>query len=183
MVESTNNLDIQNFLQASDFLAHEVLRPLSHIRDSWDLFIDPSANRYENEDGTFAWLFNHLIDQLSRSAPPANYHDFEDRLAEHVQSSLNWKIKKQGNTWINESGKRLDPSDYLFTLEQGGFHPEGLKDLLDAAAGRILAAIKCGQLHFDDMERGHQVILSGVLTAILYHWEPYEELMKQRAGE
>ena len=175
--------EIQHFFQASDFLEHEVLRPLSHIRGGWELRIDPDTGRYEDEEDTFAWLFNHLIDELSRATPPAKYHDSEDRLAEHVKNSLNWKIKKQGNTWINESGKLLAPSDYLATLAQGGFRFEGGQDLMDAAAGRVAAAIHYGQTHFDDMERGHQVILAGVLTAILWHWETYEESMRARAAE
>lgn len=182
MVTKQINPEIRDFFQASDFLAHEVLKPLSHIRDSWDLYIDSDTSKYEVEEGTFAWLFNHLINELSRSSPPAKYHDSEDRLAEHVQKNLNWKIKKQGDTWVNESGKRLAPIDYLVTLEQGGFHLEGIQDLLNAAAGRVMAAIHHGQPHFDEMERGHQVILAGVLTAILYHWEPYEESMRERAS-
>ena len=177
------NPDIQYFFQASDFLEHEVLRPLSHIRGGWELYIDSDTGRYKDEEDTFAWLFNHLIDELARATPPAKYHDSEDRLAEHVQQSLNWKIKKQGNTWVNKSGKRLAPSDYLVTLEQGGFRFEGDQDLLDAAAGRVEAAIRYGHAHFDEMERGHQVILAEVLAAVLYHWEPYEPSMREREAE
>lgn len=182
-IKTNMNSKIQHFFQASNFLEHEVLRPLSHIRAGWDLYIDPVTGRYEDEEDTFAWLFNHLIDELSRSTPPAKYHDSEDCLAEHVQKSLNWRIRKQTGAWVNESGERLTPSDYLATLEQGGFHLEGVQDLLDAAAGRVATAIRYGQLCFDDMERGHQVILAGVLAAILYHWEPYEELIKKKEAE
>ncbi|WP_193090526.1 hypothetical protein [Advenella sp. FME57] len=173
------NPEIQLFFSASDFLEHEVLRPLSHIRGNWDPYVSTETGRYEDEEDSFAWLFNHLIDKLSQTIPPKKYHDSEDRLAEHVQQSLNWKIKKQGNTWINESGSRLASSDYLATLEQGGFRIEGDKDLLDAAAGRVAAAIRYGQTHFDEMEQGHQVILAGVLAAILFHWESFEETIRE----
>jgi len=52
-----------------------------------------------------------------------------------------------------------------------------------AAAGRVHAAIQNGQMHFDEMERSHQVILAGVLAAILYHREPYEGVKNLNTGE
>jgi hypothetical protein len=177
------NQQVLNFFRASEFLEHEVLRPLSHIRGGWALYVDPDTEKYEDEEDTFAWLFNHLVDKLSQATPPTNYHDSEDRLGEHVQRSLNWRIRKQGGIWVNESGNRLSPNDYLATLEQGGFRLEGDQDLLDAAAGRVRAAIRHGHTHFDEMERGHQVILAGVLAAILYHWEPHEYSMRKSAAE
>ena len=176
-------LEIHSFFEASDFLEYEVLRPLSHIRGGWGLYVDHTTGRYEDEEDTFAWLLNHLIDELCSSAPAARYHDSEDRLAEHVQESLNWKIKKVGNQWLNEKSVRLAPSDYLAALEQGGFQINGEKNLLEAASGRVAAAIRHGHAHFDEMERGHQVILAGVLATILYHWEPYEEEMRASAAE
>jgi hypothetical protein len=165
---------ILGFFEASDFLEHEVLRPLSHIRPGWELFVDPTTGRYKDEEGTFAWLFNHLIKRISKSTPPDKYHDSEDRLAEHVQTSLNWKMSKHRGIWRNAAGHRLAPNDYLVTLEQGGFKIDGIEDLIAAASGRVHAALQYGQRHFDDMERGHQVILAGVLAAILYHWDPIE---------
>lgn len=177
------NSEIRLFFAASDFLEHEVLRPLYHTRNGWELYVDSDTGRYEDEEDTFAWLLNHLIDELGRAEPPTKYHDSEDGLAEHVQKSLNWRVKKHENVWKNESGERLHPNDYLATLEQGGFRFDGDRDLLDAAAGRVAAAIRHGHIHFDEMERGHQVILAGVLAAILYHWEPYEEAMRERAAE
>ena len=66
-------------------------------------------------------------------------------------------------------------------LEQGGFKTDGDSDLILAAAGRIKAAIERGQRHFDDMERSHQVVLAGVLAAILYHREPQEDWYRQQA--
>ena len=177
------NQQILGFFTASEFLEHEVLRPLSHIRGGWELCTDPDTGRYDDEEGTFAWLFDHLIDELALAIPPAKYHDTEDRLAEHVQRSLNWRIRKQGAAWVNENGKRLSPNDYLATLEQGGFKLDGHEDLLDAAAGRVSAALRHGHVHFDEMERGHQVILAGVLAAILYHWDPHEDSMRKAAAE
>jgi hypothetical protein len=178
------NIDnVKEFFGPSDFMEHEVLRPLSHIRANWELQIDSETGRYLEEDDSFAALFNALIDELADTRPPLRYHDNEDRLGEHVQKHLNWKIRKSEGTWVNQDGSRLHPSDYLALLEQGGFDNQGVSNLILAAAGRVHAAIKRGQMHFDDMERSHQVILAGVLAAILYHRETYEEVKNLNSGE
>ena len=160
---------VLDFFAPSDFMEHEVLRPLSHIRGGWELQIDDDTGRYLEEEGTFAGLFNALVDELAAASPPSRYHDNEDRLGEHVQKTLNWKIRKSGNAWVNDDGSRMHSSDYLALLEQGGFDEYGVEDLVEAAAARVHAAIHRNQLYFDDMERSHQVILAGVLAAILYH--------------
>ena len=167
--------NIREFFEPGDYMEHEVLRPLSHIRANWELQIDSESGRYLEEEDSFAALFNALIDELATTQPPLRYHDNEDRLGEHVQKHLNWKIRKAGSTWVNQEGSRLHPSDYLALLEQGGFDHDGIPNLVLAASGRIQAALERGQYHFDDMERSHQVILAGVLGAILYHREPYEK--------
>jgi hypothetical protein len=171
-----NNIKI--FFEPSEFMEHEVLRPLSHIRGNWDLYIDSESGRYIEEEDSFATLFNALIDELAVTQTPLRYHDNEDRLGEYVQRHLNWKIKKSGSTWVNQDGSRLHSSDYLALLEQGAFDYQGIHNLVLAASGRVHAAIQRGQMHFDDMERSHQIILAGVLGAILYHREPYEEVEK-----
>jgi len=174
---------IRRFFEASDFIEHEVLRPLSHIRGNWELIVDQETGRYLDEEDSFAWLFNHLIDEFEQAKPPARYHDSEDQLGEEVQRRLNWNISKGNGVWVNKDGNRLHPSDYLAMLEQGAFKADGVGELVLAAAGRIHAAIARGQSHFDDMERSHQVILAGVLAAILYHREPYEGWIRNEAGE
>lgn len=174
---------IRRFFDPSDFMDHEVLRPLSHIRANWELTWDDQTGRYLDEEDSFAWLFGNLIDDLEQAKPPARYHDSEDRLGEEVKQRLNWKIQKRNGIWVNENGARLHPSDYLMLLEQGAFKAAGINDLVEAAAGRIHAAIRRGQVHFDDMERSHQVVLAGVLAAVLYHREAYEGDIRQQAGE
>lgn len=170
-----NKNNIIRFFEISDFIAHQILRPLSHIRPNWELQIDYKTGRYLEEEFSFAALFNALIDELATIHPPLQYHDNEDRLGEYVQKHHNWKIQKSGSTWVNQDGSRLNPSDYLALLEQGGFDIQGIRNLVLAASGRVHAAIRKGQMHFDNMERSHQVILAGVLAAILYHQERYEE--------
>jgi len=172
---------VRHFFEASDFTDHEVLRPLSHIRPNWELAIDSTTGIYVDEEGSFAWLLSHLIDELTLAVPPSRYHDTEDRLGEHVQKSLNWNIRKHCGIWVNADGVRLNPSDYLALLEQGAYKKDGDADLVEAASGRVWAAILRGQICFDEMERSHQVILAGVLAAILYHREPHEGTYRERA--
>lgn len=71
--------------------------------------------------------------------------------------------------WVDKDGAQLSKNSYLSLLERGGFKFDREADLVTAAAGRIRAAIQYKQLHYDDMEPTHQVILAGVLANILYH--------------
>ena len=160
---------IQNFFVSSDWVDRFVLRPLSHIRQNWELTWDSESNEYSAEEDSFAELLNLLIHEIENTSPPARYHDNEDILANHVQQNLNWGIRKHGKTWANADGNRLGPNDYLALLEQGAFHDIDQTKLIAAASGRIHAAIARGQTHFDEMEMSHQYILAGVLSVILYH--------------
>lgn len=151
---------IINFFDNSCFLDYMVLRPLSHIKGNWELTWDPVNNQYMAEEDSYAEQLNQLICEIEQSNP-GRYHDNEDSLAEYVIKSLNWQLKKEGSKWKGE--------DYPVILEQGGFHDPYEKNLILAAAGRISAAIKHGQKHFDEMERSHQEILAAILAIILYH--------------
>ena len=104
---------IKVFFANSDLLDYMVLRPLSHINMSWELTWSREDNEYEREEGTFAFILNDLITEISLTIPLAKYHDNEDCLALYVKQSLNWNIYKKGNRW--EGG------DYQSMLEQGGF--------------------------------------------------------------
>ena len=152
---------IRDFFANSETLDYLSLRQLSHITLSWELFWDHEKNEYVREDGSFASLLNDLIEEMSAIIPPAKYHDHEDVLAQYVIEKLNWDIKKVGNRWIG--------GDYQSILEQGGFNDLEERNLVQAATGRVVAAIDHGQLHFDEMEEGHQKILAGVMAIILYH--------------
>ncbi len=163
------NTPIHEFFSYNDLLDYEVLRPLSHIKPYWELTWNFDDEVYECEDGSFARQFNELIAELATFKPPAKYHDHEDVLAQYVQKHLNWGIRKVGSTWVNKDGTRLHPSDYIVTLEQGGFQDVDERELIAAASGRIHAAIIRGQIHYDEVEESHRRILAGVLSAILYH--------------
>ncbi|MBC7523917.1 MAG: hypothetical protein H7239_05715 [Flavobacterium sp.] len=152
---------IENFFYKSHFLDMFVLKPLWMIRGTWDLFWDTDSKRYLVEEDSFGNEINDLISELESISPPENYHDNEDILAEYVDKKLNWGMKKIKKKWIG--------ADYKVILEQGGFGDIDEKNLVLAASGRIHAAIKFGQKHFDEMENGHMIILSNVLSIILFH--------------
>ena len=131
------------FFYNSDDLDRMVLRPLSHIRPNWELTWDNNTKEYAIEENSYAEQLNKLIDEIEKSNTPAKYHDNEDILAEYVKSNLNWGVKKVNNRWVG--------GEYSSILEQGGFSDTDEVNLILAASGRMRAAIKFGQLHFDDM--------------------------------
>lgn len=131
--------EITKFFANSDLLDFMVLRPFSHINTSWELTWNSEANEYEREEGTFAPLLNDLITELSTSVPPTKYHDNEDCLAECVKESRNWNIYKEGKRWFGD--------DYVSILEQGGFKDINEGNFVQAARGRIEAALGNGQHH------------------------------------
>ena len=152
---------MKSFFLQSIVFDHQVVRPLSHILPNWELTWDDTTGKYVEEEDSYAKLLNVLISELDSTIPPSKYHDNEDRLAEYVKKSLNWKIYKKGNRWLG--------MDNFSILEQGGFQDIDQNELLLAAAGRIKAAKNRGQFHFDDMEKSHREMLAAVITIILYH--------------
>ena len=155
---------MRNFFAKSDYLDMMVLRPLSHILPNWELTWNNKTNKYVVEKNSYAKKLNHLLLEIERINPPKRYHDNEDFLAEYVKINLKWPVTKKGNKWIC--------GDYSSLLEQGGFGDINEKNLIQAASGRIHAAIRHGQNHFDDMEEGHMKILASVISIILYHRSP-----------
>jgi hypothetical protein len=155
------SLRMSPFFENSTLLDHAVLRPLSHIKDNWELTWDPETGAYADEENSYAVMLNDLIEELDGTTPPARYHDNEDRLAEYVREKLKWPIRKEGNRWVG--------ADYESIIEQGGFNDLDEQHLLQAAAGRIRAATDRGQKQFDEMEESHRRMLAGVLSIILYH--------------
>lgn len=152
---------IRRFFVESEFLDRLVLRQLSHVRANWELTVDINSSRFLEEDDSYAFEMNQLIDELVNVVPPSRYHDNEDRLAEFCRDKLQWNVQKVGGRWYGE--------EYACILEQGGFHDIDQSDLLLAAAGRIHSAISRRQMNFDEMEKFHRKMLADVLAIILYH--------------
>ena len=152
---------LNDFFKLSDFLNYLVLRPLSHIRGNWELTYDIDNDSYEEEEDSFARELNSLINELGNTEIPRRYHDNEDKLAQYVKETFNKEIKKVGNMWVG--------ADYRIILQDGGFDDINEENLVQSAVGRIIAAKKCKQHHFDDMEESHRKMLSVIITLILYH--------------
>lgn len=156
----SKDIFMKDFFYNSNLLDYLVLKPLSHITLNWELTWDHNNRKYYEENKSFAKSLNKLILEINTSKPPLKYHDHEDRLAEYVIAHLKWKITKVGSRW--------EGVDYRVILEQGGFQDVDQMDLLCASAGRIEAAIKYSQYHFDDMEETHRKMLGAILSIILY---------------
>ena len=152
--------ELINFFKQSELFDYMVTRPLSHIMPNWELSWDFENERFALEEDSLAEEVNILIEEIANVQPPENYHASEDALAEYVKSHLNWNIHKVKNRWIS--------CDYEAVLNQGSLDDGEQRNLILAAAGRISAAIARKQLHFDDMECGHQRILAMVMASILY---------------
>ena len=161
--------ELINFFKQSELFDYMVTRPLSHIVPNWELTWNLKDNKLEPEEDSLAEEVNKLIEEIANVQPPHNYHANEDTLAEYVNSHLNWNIHKVNNRWM--------PSDYEAIINQGSFGDEEQRNLILAAAGRISAAIDHGQLHFDDMEYGHQKILAMVMASILYQRIDFTTIM------
>lgn len=157
--------DFIRFFQWSDLFDHMVTRQLAHVKSNWELIWDHNNKQYEPEDDSFADMINNFVIELSQIEPPTKYHDNEDRLAEYCKSSLRWDIKKCGNRWIG--------APYAVILEQGAYKDINQQELLFSISGRIKAALALNQVHFDDMEDGHQKILANVIAIFLFHREMY----------
>jgi hypothetical protein len=149
------------FFKNSEYIDYFALRPLSHICTNWELTWDYKNGKYLIEENSFAEKLNHLIEQLENTNPSKKYYENEDFLAEYLKKHLNWPISKKGKLWVC--------GDYEVLLEHGEFGDIDELNLMKAASGRILAANKLGQYHFDEMEEGQQRILASVISILLCH--------------
>lgn len=154
------NLEVKVFFDRSDYLDQMVLRPLSHLDMEWELMHGPDG--YVVEEGNLSAHLIDLIYVLANTEPPKKYHDNEDRLAEYLVSKGS-KIQKVRGRWIGD--------DYVFVLQQASLaHQLNHEELIFAAAGRVMAAIKHEQTGFDEMEEGHQKMLSAILTILVFNY-------------
>ncbi|WP_060477693.1 MULTISPECIES: hypothetical protein [Pseudomonas] len=154
------NLDVKNFFHLCHSLDELVLRPLSHLDQSWELLRSPTG--YVVEKGHLSEKLIELIDILATTTPPLKYHDNEDRLAEYLISKGS-KIRKEGRFWIG--------ADYEFVLQQASLaHTINHTELVHAASGRVIAALNYGQRNFDDMEEGHKKMLASILTILIFNY-------------
>lgn len=157
---------VRDFFAWSLVLDEDVLRPLAHVKGNWEITWDHDTRRYEHEQDSFAKQLNIMVDDIADTAVSPRYHDNEDVIANYLAGRPQSGIVKKDGRWTGAS--------YGWILEQGGFSDIDQSELLTSAIGRVAAAIDRGQLHYDDMEQGHRLMLGDILTIILYHRSNYE---------
>ena len=163
-----NEQAVISFFSHSELLAHEVLRPISHVRENWELF-PGKTEPYEVEQDSFSSELNTLIKEISVTTPPKNYHKFENNVASYMTAIRDGEYElKNGIWWDHNSGKKLNIETLEFVLEQGSSGWVAAPELVSAAAGRVKAALHYGQQHYDAMEPGHRKMLAILLTIILF---------------
>ncbi len=155
------NYQVKTFFDNSEYLLELSLIQLEHIRSNWDLYWDDSNMRYSEEEDSFAKELNELIIDIASAEPPKHYHDNEDILVGFYNQNCQDKAYKEGNLWKGEGYKTI--------LEQGGFEDYQQADMVQAAAGRVKAALDRSQYNIDSMEKGHRQILCDIIANILYH--------------
>ncbi|MEO9168505.1 MAG: hypothetical protein ABI230_08890 [Aestuariivirga sp.] len=171
-----NEPNVVDFFSSSDLLDHDALRPLSHIKFSWEL-TSGDSDIYRPEDDSFAVDLNMLISQIAGASPPANYHYYENsaaRLYAYLNSDRYALIK---GFWCDApSGIRLSSEEVCGMLEQATAGQDDVPSLVLAAAGRVNAALRFGQTHYDEMEVGHRLMLAGLITIILFRRVDFSKL-------
>jgi hypothetical protein len=175
------------FFGESGWLDSAVLRPMSHIASCWELRRTDTVGVFMEEEESLAGLMNELIREISEATPPADYHAHEDavmRLRQNNDSQIYLGDKR----WRDRAtGLPLAKSAIAFFLEQASIGYEDVPDLVNAAAGRVAAALRFGNANFDQLDEGHADMLAEVLCVILFvranaTWLP-EQAEREQAAE
>jgi hypothetical protein len=158
-----------DFFANSDFLDHVVLRPLSHVAANWELTSIPGPDLYLEEDNSLAGQLNVLIEEISTSNPPRDYHAYENKLAMNYPEVRSGRYYLEGKLWRDiQSGKLVEKDFVGHMIEQATAAQNDVPDLVLAAAGRVATAFNFRVAHFDDLDRGHMEMLSVIMTDILF---------------
>ncbi len=159
----------RSFFAGSDYLDHAVLRPISHVAPNWELIRDPISDLYEEEDDSLAAHLNVLIEEVSLSSPPRDYHSYENRLAIHYEGVTTGRFYLHGKLWRDRQTGELVEKDFVgHMIEQATCGHYDVPDLVLAASGRVAAALYFGVEHFDKLDHGHMEMLSVIMTDILF---------------
>ena len=151
---------VRRFYAWCDSLDRFVLRPLSHIAPNWEATWSHGLQQYVPEHDSFAQDLNEIIERIAICPRPSAYHSHEDAIIETSIRKSGWPVQKKGNRWIT--------TDYRSLLQSGSFYDLEQLNLIAAAAGRTQAAMDFDQMSYDNMEEGHQYILSAILSLIIY---------------
>lgn len=155
---------MHSFFSDSSYLETDTVRHLRHMDSTYELIWDSGKRQYQEDDNIFAQLLNSLIKEIGATKPAKRYHRREDIVASYVVTRLRWAISKKEKYWVG--------AEYDSILEQGGFDDIDERNLVLAAAGRVMTARDHGQNHYDHMEESHRRMLGTILRVILYHRFP-----------
>ena len=146
----------------------EVTKPLSHIAPYYELTWDMEAQKFEEEELSFAPVLNSLIDKLAKTSSHTDYHQFVDDelLASRFANEV---IYLEGKRWKNNRTKEpLKPEDIGHYLEQHALGGCSLVNLKKSVSSRIRAAQKAGIKNWDELDDGHRKMLAELIVVILY---------------
>ena len=159
------------FFEGSDYLDYAVLRPIAHVAGNWELTWNGNSRVYEEESDSLAAHLNVLIQDIARSVPPTDYHEHENRLAiayDGVKSGR-YRLNRSRKLWIDSSTGKTATKDMVgHMIEQATCGHYDVPDLVLSAAGRVAASMRFGIDHFDQLDDGHQAMLSVIMTDILF---------------
>ena len=160
--------NVMAFFSGSCLLDGEVLRPLSHVRSNWELMPD-IGGLYEIEEDSFAGMLNSLVSEIAATTPPSDYHSYENSVAAYMNLVRDETYTLRKGRWrYAADGRTLSVHELTYMLEQASCDSNDIPDLVLAAAGRVRAALKFEQHHYDEMEGGHRIMLAALLTIILF---------------
>lgn len=163
-----NRNRISNFIGWTICFDLEVTKPLEHIAHNYELTWDHDAQKFEEEELSFAPVLNLLIDELAKTPSYDHYHKFVD---DELMASrfANEVIYLEDKRWRESKTREpLKPEDIGHYLEQhtiGGYIP---RNLTKSVSSRIRAAQKAGVNNWDDLDDGHRKMLAELIVVILY---------------
>lgn len=141
-----------------------VTRPLSHIAPHWELIWQDKERRYLDEEYSLGSHFNDLIEDISVSPKPKNYHRYMDN---HLIYRSDIVLKNK--IWCDVStDDKIDVEMMGHYISQEAIGDLEAKNLILAAAGRIEVSRKLGFENYDELDDNHMGMLAQILTSILY---------------
>jgi len=149
------------FFADSHWIEFYVTRPLQHIAGAYEIDWDEELRQYVPVDvpleTTLVSQLNDVLETVEALEPKQGYHDFEDKILSSM--TARYPLFKIGKLWLGE--------DYATMLEYGGWQQQ--HGILLAAAGRVRAAKKRGQHHFDEMHEAHRDVLGELLAIAVFY--------------
>lgn len=152
---------IRNFFIKSEKLAGEVLLPLDHIFDNWELRWNEEKGEFFEEEDSFSPQLNGVIRDCIRVGFP----DKKIGSLEEMGDFLNQKLG-----WPPEPGTNLASQNYLRDEAEIFLLTES--SLYESASTILEFSIRTGTLRFDDLSEYSRVILGSIFSSLLYLRDP-----------